>query len=565
MREGRSAASTMGQINQAAKRLKPLGAAEAADLKDKAKERVMIKAKLTAITHSSSITKQFRHGLPFAAALALVAAASCTLKESDKCGCGGEDSGPTTTSKGGKPAATGGATVVEEGSGGTVVGSGGTTSAPTGGATVVAAAGSTAVATGGATVVATGGATVVAAAGSTAVGAGGTTVVATGGATGVAGATMSVTTITEAQACATATLPLGLSMYILQDATGSMTAQTCTGTTSSTCETLWSAVSSAISTFVTDADSKNISAGIGFYSVYGTTSDPCTVANYETAAVPVAQLSTNASLITSAIAAQSPNAGETPTPAALKGALTYARSVAAARGTTDRVILVLATDGGPNDCYTTNPVTDTSAAAAAGLTATPAIPTYVLGVFASSDPSLLDNLNAFAKAGGTGSAFVIDPSAGGGKSMRAMYANAMGAIRDANMQSCTIPLPAAPTAGQVADPMRAALTYKVGTTTSSIAWRERDVACDPVAGGYYYDNNAAPTTVSLCPATCQIVQNGTSATLGMRFGCKAGQSTGAGGAGNDPGRGPACLLSGQSCTTSASCCSLVCSAGVCAG
>jgi len=231
------------------------------------------------------------------------------------------------------------------------------------------------------------------------------------------------------------------------------------------------------------------------------------------------------------------------------------------------VVVVLATDGGPNNCATNDPVTDTSAAASAGVSGNPSIPTYVLGVVSPGDTELIDNLNAFALAGGTGSAFVVDTTGTGNKSMRALFSNAMGAIRDANLQSCDLALPPA-TAGKVIDAMRASLEYKTGSTTTTIAWRSTYASCDATTGGFYYDDNLAPSLVKLCPATCQVVQNGASASLGVRFGCKTGTSTGVGGASGTGGagnRGPVCLLAGQSCSSSASCCSKICSGSVCAG
>lgn len=509
----------------------------------------MIKAYRTRITHSGSVTKQLGRGVPFAVAAMLLAASSCTIKSGDSCGAGGNDD--ITPAKGGKTGS-GGATAAEGGT--TVVGIGGTTVVASGGTTTVTAAA-------GATAVATGGATVVAAAGSTATGTGGTTsVVATGGTTGVAGAAFAVTAITAADACANSTRPLGLAMYILQDATGSMTSTTSSG------ESKWSAIAAAVSAFVVDADSVKISAGLGFFSVADSTGDTCSLANYTTPAVPVGSLSTNGTTIANALTTQGQDLnGMTATPIALQGAVTYARTVATQRAATDRVIIVLATDGLPNDCYNSNAVTETSDAAAAGLAGTPSIPTYVLGVVEASDTTSLDNLNAFALAGGTGTAFVVDTAGTGNRSTRALFGNAMSQIRDANLLACTVPIPPA-TAGKVINSARASLEYTVGSTTTAIAWRPSYTSCDASTGGFYYDNNEAPTNVTLCPASCNTLQSGASASLGMHFGCKAGTSTGAGGAsgtGGAPTRGPVCLLSGQSCSSSATCCSLVCSGGIC--
>jgi hypothetical protein len=39
------------------------------------------------------------------------------------------------------------------------------------------------------------------------------------------------------------------------------------------------------------------------------------------------------------------------------------------------------------------------------------------------------------------------------------------------------------------------------------------------AGGWYYDNPAAPTKVILCPATCMTVQADSNAKVDVQFGC----------------------------------------------
>ena len=71
----------------------------------------------------------------------------------------------------------------------------------------------------------------------------------------------------------------------------------------------------------------------------------------------IAPLNGNAAPITSAIGGVNPN-GRTPTDPALHGALNYARSWAQ-RNPTHKVIVVLATDGGPNCNESLNPATCT--------------------------------------------------------------------------------------------------------------------------------------------------------------------------------------------------------------
>jgi hypothetical protein len=44
--------------------------------------------------------------------------------------------------------------------------------------------------------------------------------------------------------------------------------------------------------------------------------------------------------------------------------------------------------------------------------------------------------------------------------------------------------------------------------------------CTDMFGGWYYDNNAAPTHVKACPQTCKTLQGDLSTKVEVLFGCK---------------------------------------------
>jgi hypothetical protein len=46
-------------------------------------------------------------------------------------------------------------------------------------------------------------------------------------------------------------------------------------------------------------------------------------------------------------------------------------------------------------------------------------------------------------------------------------------------------------------------------------------ACPPSGDGWYYDNPAAPTKILLCPSTCTLVKQDSSAEVSVLFGCKS--------------------------------------------
>ncbi len=379
-----------------------------------------------------------------------------------------------------------------------------------------------------------------------------------------------------------------LDMLIVQDNTNSMDEKTEAGPTK------WTMVTDALSVFVKDTRSTGMGAGIVFFS--GSDVQACTAATYETPAVPIAKLPGNATAITNAIAANVGLSG-TPTPEALKGALHYAANWATTYPQ-HKVVVVLATDGLPNKytnasgtgCATSNDtaLTRTLAAAKAGVDGSPSIATYVIGVMAPSDTASLANLNNIAQSGNTGAAFIVSTAS----NAAAQFVNAMNQIREANRVACDFAIPEPPTDKWI-DFSQVSVVYNASDGgTTSVGWVSSSAGCT-AAGGFYYDNNAAPTAVHLCPTTCTQVQADNSATVKVLFACMlpveagtvvnpatqddGGSSTGAGGGSNgtggsgggtdlDSGVGgdasvaPACLLNGQSCQTDSACCLGFCNA-----
>src|SRR5262249_42445371 len=142
--------------------------------------------------------------------------------------------------------------------------------------------------------------------------------------------------------------------------------------------------------------------------------------------------------------------GHTPTDPALQGALNYARSWAQ-RNPTHKVIVILATDGAPNGC---NSSAQTAAnIAATGVSGTPPIQTYVIGVIGEGTGDgncpngpvqscqFVQTLNTIAKSGGTGTAFIVNTAG----NTQQQFQDAMNAIRNANGVGCVFKIPVAPT------------------------------------------------------------------------------------------------------------------------
>jgi len=85
--------------------------------------------------------------------------------------------------------------------------------------------------------------------------------------------------------------------------------------------------------------------------------------------------------------------------------------------------------------------------------------------------------------------------------------------------SCDLTIPPPP-AGQTLDPTKVNVRYLPGgTPPGQTIPNVPDAASCGAGGGWYYDNNASPTTITLCPSSCTAVQNDATASLQVEFGC----------------------------------------------
>ncbi len=244
----------------------------------------------------------------------------------------------------------------------------------------------------------------------------------------------------------------------------------------------------------------------------------CDVARYAAPAAAIEPLPAAAAGVAQAIAAMTP-AGDTPTSAALSGALAQARSYAQ-QHTDHTVVALLATDGLPTECIS-DPAADPSgilgvaAVARAGLVAAPSIATFVIGVFGPEDVEARQNLDQIAVAGGTEAAFLVDTSA----NVTAQFLAALNAIRS-NKLSCEYQLPDAP-AGQALDFGRINVDFRSGQRTERLP-AVADAGSCGAAGGWYYDvapSTGAPSKILICPTTCARFEGASDASVQVALGC----------------------------------------------
>jgi hypothetical protein len=263
------------------------------------------------------------------------------------------------------------------------------------------------------------------------------------------------------------------------------------------------AVTSALTTFFNDPASIGIGAGM----VYFPTQEPydCDPTHYSALDVPINVLPTNAFALINSMPFDATGIG-TPTWGALKGALMAATAYQDAHPT-HKVILVLATDGQPVGCAIT--AIELIAGLAESARNYNGVRTYVIGVAGS----IVLNLHKIAVAGGTTAAYDVT------QDISEFFAT----IADIRTEAlgCDFEIPPAPN-GMEIEPDEVNFTYTPqGMGMPKLLPRADDLADCTDQPGWYYDSNAGPTKILLCPGSCATVQADSNAKISGLFGCKS--------------------------------------------
>lgn len=265
-------------------------------------------------------------------------------------------------------------------------------------------------------------------------------------------------------------------------------------------QTKWTACKAGLDAFFSDPASASIHASLTFFGVDSQASSAdCRASSYVTPAVAMTSLP-SASFGTQ-IGATGPTT-DTPTLAALQGALQYAQTVKSGLTDGGKVAVVLVTDGNPHGC-SGNTVAAVKAAAAASAAT---IPTYVIGIGKS-----LTNLNDIAAGGGT-TAIMIDTATPA--QVTADIQSAIAQIKAAQL-GCDYSLPPPP-AGQTLDVNAVNVDYTPGGGTMKTLAYSAD--CSD-ANGWHYDNPASPAKIITCPSICSTLQADRGGKVDIIFGC----------------------------------------------
>jgi hypothetical protein len=270
----------------------------------------------------------------------------------------------------------------------------------------------------------------------------------------------------------------------------------------------WNQVTGALTTFFASADSQGVIASLILFPT-GSQNARCTPNPYTTPSTHDVALPDSTTLV-NAMRANDPRTSDctcTPTSFALQGTLTYATGLKQQVGDSAKVVIVLATDGYPQNCNSVQngdvgPACTVATSAAAAL-----IPVYVIGV-----GDQLTNLNQLAAAGGTSTAFLVstaDPTAVG-----ATLLTALNTIRG-SILSCEYAMPTPPS-GKELDTTLVNVDYTPTGGAETTLPQDQDCKGE----GWRYDNPNAPTKIEMCPATCDSIKADPTGNLVVLLGCQ---------------------------------------------
>jgi hypothetical protein len=260
----------------------------------------------------------------------------------------------------------------------------------------------------------------------------------------------------------------------------------------------WASCKAATKAFFSDPQSQGISASLHYFPLGSNPDNPtCNVADYAKPAVAMRALP-NGDLGAS-LDATTPKGG-TPTEPALDGALTYASEIAQGQGKDGKVVVVLVTDGAPNNCNS-----DVNGVANIAKLKADTIPTYVIGV------GNVANLNTIASAGGTKQAFVVptnDPA-----QIKSDFQKAITEIKLSAL-SCDYKIPTPPD-GKTLDRAKVNVLYQpTGGASQTLPY---DQACAS-GKGWRYDDANNPTRIIVCDGSCSSIK-AAPGKVDVLFGC----------------------------------------------
>ncbi|MSP23796.1 MAG: VWA domain-containing protein [Myxococcales bacterium] len=288
-----------------------------------------------------------------------------------------------------------------------------------------------------------------------------------------------------------------VSMFIAVDKSGSMEDSN-----------KWNNAKSAFSKFFVDPAADSLNVALRFWPDAGCDTS-CNVATCAMPQAPLGSLADQAheQALVNLFNAKTPG-GPTPMDAALAGATEWAIEQQAQAGTSEKVVVVLVTDGEPNGC---NENINAIAKHAENAYAKAQILTFAVGMQGSNEAQM----DVIAKAGMTTAGFFI-----GNGNAEAELLLALKAIQE-SIVACSYTMPISDDPDQVVDPAQVNLSYTPGDGGATVDFTQvaSENACAGGQEAWYYDDPNAPTAIVLCPAACEKVQADDAAKIKVVLGC----------------------------------------------
>lgn len=290
-----------------------------------------------------------------------------------------------------------------------------------------------------------------------------------------------------------------LNLYVMFDKSSSMTGGN-----------KWDSAKAGLSAFLNDPKSAGIRVALNFFPRAPDSTPVCDQMAYKEPRVPFGELPQNAGPLMDALDAELPDGFSTPMYPALGGAILKAIDVTAS-GESAAVLLV--TDGEPqgpaSTCAGVDPEDPAEIAkiAASGAAYVPPVTTFVIGLPGASQSVG----NTIAAAGGSGEAILVAST-----DVEQAFQEALAAVRGQALP-CEFVIPTEVAQGDV-EPGNVNVLYTSPGSPDSETLPKSTDAC--ATGSWVYDDDTAPTLISLCPSTCEQLRQDMDGKIEVMLGCK---------------------------------------------
>jgi len=290
-----------------------------------------------------------------------------------------------------------------------------------------------------------------------------------------------------------------VSMFITVDKSGSM------GTNNK-----WNNTRQAFNAFFTDMEADGLNVALRFWPDDGCTQSNCQPPGNgcEQPQVNMGSLAdpTHEQALIQLFNNKNPG-GNTPTEAALSGAIEFATGYQMGGEAGEQVVVILVTDGEPTAC---NQNINVIKGYAQDGFDNNGILTFAVGLAGSNE----NQMNQIAQSGGTNQGYFI-----GNNNTEQALLQALKDIQDVAV-ACTFAMPESDDPNRPIDPNRVNVIYQADDSDPGTKVPQVSGASDCTSeGGWYYDDPTDPAVIYLCDATCDAANSSETSKISIEVGC----------------------------------------------